>query len=89
MQYLGIYYITHYSAELCGNAIGARGRDGGLVEGESIAVPEYWMLGHWFYIDGYGTFIGDDICSDGIFDIFHWYTSDAHGAEYRDVYLVG
>lgn len=88
MQLLGCYYITHYSAEACGNNIGARERPGGMVEGESIAVPEWWMLGHWFYIPNYGTFRADDI-SDGPFDIFHWYAADAVGAEYQDVYLVG
>lgn len=88
MQYLGVYYITHYSAEACGNAIGAAEVPGGLVEGTSIAVPEWWMLGHWFYIPNYGTFRADDI-SDGPFDIFHWYTADAVGAEYQDVYLAG
>lgn len=88
MQYLGVYYITHYSAEACGNAIGAAEVPGGLVEGTSIAVPEWWMLGHWFYIPNYGTFRADDI-SDGPFDIFHWYAADAVGAEYQDVYLVG
>jgi len=88
MQYLGVYYITHYSAELCRNAIGAAEVPGGLVEGTSIAVPEYWMLGHWFYIENHGTFRADDI-SDGPFDIFHWYTEDAVGADYQNVWLVG
>ena len=89
MQYVGYYYITHYSAEACGNAIGAGQPDGGLQEGISIAVPEEWMLHHWFYIENHGTYRADDISPDGIFDIFHWYTADAVGADYQNVYLVG
>lgn len=87
MQYVGVYYITHYSAEACGNAIGAAEVPCGLVEGTSIAVPESWMLGHLFYIENYGTFRADDL-SDGPFDIFHWYTADAIGADYQNVWLV-
>lgn len=89
MQYVGYYYITHYSAEACGNAIGAGQPDGGLQEGISIAVPEEWMLHHWFYVENHGTYRADDISPDGIFDIFHWYTVDAVGADWQNVYIVG
>lgn len=88
MELLGIYHITHYSAEACGNAIGAAEVEGGLVEGTSIAMPEAWMLGHWFYIEGYGTFRADDISPDGVADIFHWYAADAVGNDYQNVWLI-
>lgn len=86
---LGVYHITHYSAEACGNAIGARERPGGLVEGESIAMPEWWMLGHTVFVEGYGFYTVDDISPGGIADIFHWRTADAVGSDYQMVWLVG
>ena len=88
MQLLGVYHITHYSAEACENAIGAAEVDGGMVEGISIAMPEAWMLGCWVYVEGYGQFRVDDISPDGVADIFHWYTADAVGNDYQNVYLM-
>jgi len=85
---LGVYHVTHYSAEACGNAIGARGRPGGLIEGESIAMPEDWMLGHTVLVEGYGFFTVDDISPDGVADIFHWYEKDAVGEDWQMVYLM-
>lgn len=89
LQLLGCYYVTHYSAEACGNAIGAAEVPGGMVEGVSVAMPEHWMLGRWVYIEGYGEYRVDDISPDGIADIFHWSAADAVGADYRNVYLMG
>ena len=89
MQLLGCYYITHYSAEACGNNIGVRERPGGMVEGESIAMPEWWMLGHTVYVENYGYFTVDDISPAGIADIFHYAVADAVGADYQNVWLVG
>ena len=88
MQLLGVYYITHYSAEGCGNNIGAAEVPGGMVEGISIAMPERWMLGRWVYVEGYGEFRVDDISPDGIADIFHYAAASAVGADYQNVYLI-
>ncbi len=89
MQLLGMYHITHYSAEGCGNNIGAAQVEGGMLEGVSIAMPEYWMLGCWVYVEGYGQFRVDDISPDGIADIFHWAAADAVGEDWQNVYLIG
>ena len=87
-QPMGVYYITHYSAEECGNNIGALGVEGGLTEGWSIAMPEPWMLGHTFLIENYGIFRCEDLSPDGIADIFHYSEADAVGADYQMVWLV-
>ena len=84
---MGVYHVTHYSAEACGNAIGAGRPDGGLVEGTSIAMPDPALLGCWVYVEGYGTYRVDDI-SPAEADIFHWYESDAVGEDWRQVYLI-
>lgn len=88
MTPLGVYHVTHYSAEACGNAIGAAGVEGGLVEGLSCAMPEAWMLGRTVLIENYGFYRVDDISPDGVVDIFHWYEKDAIGEDWQMVYLV-
>lgn len=90
-QFLGLYDVTWYSYEKCGNNIGAAGVEGGLVEGVSIAMPEPWLLGHWIYVEGYGTFRVDDI-SDGYADIWVIYNSEIPGYGIDPgvpVYLLG
>lgn len=87
-QLLGVYHVTHYSAEACGNAIGTAGVEGGLVEGLSCAMPEAWMLGHTILIENYGFYRVDDISPDGVADIFHYAKKDAVGEDWQNVYLV-
>ena len=87
-QLLGTYHITHYSAEECGNCIGAAEVDGGMVEGLSCAMPEHWMLGHTVLIENYGFFRVDDISPDGVADIFHYDAASAVGEDWQNVYLV-
>lgn len=88
MTPLGVYHVTHYSAEACGNAIGAAGVEGGLVEGLSCAMPEAWMLGRTVLIENYGFFRVDDISPDGIADIFHYDAASAVGEDWQMVYLI-
>ena len=86
--YLGTYTVTWYSAEECGNSLGALGV--GLTAGYSCAMPESWMLGHTVLIEGHGMYRVEDISPDGIADIFVWSNSDipAHGMEIANVYLM-
>ena len=87
-QLLGTYHVTHYSLEECGNCIGAAEVEGGMVEGLSCAMPEYWMLGHTVLIENYGFFRVDDISPDGVADIFHYDAASAVGEDWQNVYLV-
>lgn len=85
---LGVYTVTWYSAEACGNSLGALGV--GLTAGYSCALPEHWMLGHTVLIEGYGIYRCEDISPDGIADIFVWSNADipSYGMDSANVYLL-
>lgn len=85
---LGVYTVTWYSAEACGNSLGALGV--GLTAGYSCALPEYCMLGHTVLIEGYGIYRCEDISPDGIADIFVWNNADipSYGMDSANVYLL-
>lgn len=70
MTDMGTFTITFYCPcpECCDSWIGAAGVT--LTEGYSIALPGYEYLGRTFYIEGFGTYVCQDVSPAGICDIF-------------------